>query len=68
MADAKWNTRTLKGGRVRLTGTVRLSCGHDVSDGAQVRDTQRDIEQGKRTVTSLLNSKIREHARECDRT
>jgi hypothetical protein len=67
MAEVKWTTRSLAGGRVRLTGSVRLSCKHSLSEGAQVRDRPADIEQGKRTVRDLLQVLIAQHVEECDK-
>lgn len=65
MAAVSWTQRPVKAG-VLLTGTVRLSCRHHVKESAQVRNRPADIEQGKRTVSRLLEDKIAAHRRGCN--
>jgi len=64
MAEVQWSTRSLRGGRVLLTGRVHLSCGHHVHESAQVRDDTRSMGQGQNTVRNLLKAKIANHMEE----
>jgi hypothetical protein len=64
MAKVKWTTKDLRGNRVLITGKVKLSCKHTVSESAQVR--ANDPELGKRTVRDLLQVAITRHIEECE--
>lgn len=65
MAAVNWHQRELSGGRVLLTGKVKLGCKHTVQESAQVRNNDIAIAQGKRTVRDLLQVAIANHMETC---